>query len=98
MFLGIYTFQWVDAKERLVSAVMSLCLPAELGEQIARELGSPKAMNRMVLYLQTVRPKSAELVVDEMLAIKSEIEVWRGKKASEEANAWLNEIMRSGVF
>ena len=90
--------EWVEAKERLVSTVMSIGFPAELGEQIARELGSPKAMGRMVSYLQTVRPKSAELVVDEMLAIKSEIEAWRDKKASEEANARLNEIMRSGVF
>jgi hypothetical protein len=41
-----------------------------------------------------VKPTKVELVVDEMLAICSDIQSWRDKKASEEANAnyneWLN--------
>ena len=39
----------------------------KLGEQIAKQLGSPKAMNRMLSYLYNVKPRSAELVVDEMI-------------------------------
>jgi len=31
--------------------------------------------------------------VDEMLAIRAEIEAWRNKKASEEANARYNEML-----
>ena len=37
------------------------------------------------------------MVVDEMLAIRSEIDAWREKKASEEANARYNEILNYGL-
>ena len=50
-------------------------------------------MERMISYLQYVKPKKAELVVDEMLAICSEIEAWREKKESQQANAKYNEYM-----
>lgn len=69
----------------------------ELGEAIAKNLGSPKAMERMTAYLHYVKPKKEELVVDEMLAICSEIAAWREKKASEEANAKYNEILYQGL-
>ena len=82
---------WTRTKDELVQAVESLGFPASLGEAIARHLGSPKAMERMIAYLQYVKPRSEELVVDEMLAIRSEIDAWREKKASEEANARYNE-------
>ncbi len=49
--------------------------------QIAKQPGSPKAMSRMMGYLVNVRPRSAELIVDEMLAICSDIDRWREKKA-----------------
>lgn len=78
-------------------AVESLGFKAELGEAIARHLGSPKAMERMISYLSYVKPKSEELVVDEMLAIRSEIDAWREKKASQEANARYNEMLYYGL-
>lgn len=53
-------------------------------------------MNRMMSYLYNVKPRNAELVVDEMLAICSEIDAWRDKKASEEANARYNEMLYYG--
>lgn len=34
-------------------------------------------------YLENVRPQSAEMVVDEMLAICSEISAWKNKKAGQ---------------
>ncbi len=89
--------EWVLAKEKLVLTVSDLGFPAELGEQIAKQLGSPKAMGRMTAYLKSEQPRSAELVVDEMLAICSDIERWREKKASEEANAAYNEILNRGL-
>ena len=92
-----YQREWVKTKEQLVSAVKQLGFPEELGEKIAKQLGSPKAMNRMMLYLHNVKPRSAELVVDEMLAICSEIDAWRDKKASEEANAKYNEMLYYGL-
>ena len=52
--------EWARTKDQLG-------FPEELGEQIAKQLGSPKAMNRMLSYLYNVKPRSAELVVDEMI-------------------------------
>lgn len=54
-------------------------------------------MDRMMGYLYNVKPTSAELIVDEMLAICSDIARWREKKASEEANARYNEILYYGL-
>ena len=92
-----YREEWVRTKNDLVQVVSSLGFPENLGEQIAKQLGSPKAMRRMISYLYNVKPKSAELVVDEMLAICSETERWREKKASEEANAKYNEMLYYGL-
>ena len=112
--------EWVWARDALVRDITGLGFPEELGIAIAKQLGSPKAMQRMSAYLYNVRvsprrvpcshehstrsatteqciarlmPKSEELIVDEMLAICSEINAWRDKKASEEANAAYNEIL-----
>lgn len=92
-----YRRDWIYTKEKLVTAIKELGFPAELGEQIAKQLGSPKAMERMMAYLYNVRPRSAELVVDEMLAICSDIDAWRNKKASEAANARYNEILNGSL-
>ncbi len=89
--------EWIRARDNLAAMICELGFPEELGHQIAKQLGSPKAMNRMCSYLYQVKPKSAELVVDEMLAICSEIDAWREKKASEEANARYNEMLNCGL-
>ena len=88
---------WLLAKDRLVTDIKQLGFPAELGEQIAKQLGSPKAMERMHAYLCYVKPHSAELIVDEMLAICSDIDAWKSKKAAEEANARYNELLYYGL-
>ncbi|MBE5996768.1 MAG: hypothetical protein E7240_05350 [Lachnospiraceae bacterium] len=88
---------WSRTRDELVRAVESLGFPAELGEAIAKHLGSPRAMDRMISYLRYVKPKTEELVVDEMLAIRSEIDAWKEKKASEEANARYNEMLYYGL-
>ena len=89
--------EWSDKRNELVAAIEQLGFPGALGEQIARQLGSPKAMERMMAYLYNVKPRSAELIVDEMLAICSDIEAWRDKKAAEEANAKYNEMLYYGL-
>ncbi len=78
-----YKVEWARVRDELVNAIIRLGFPKELGIQIAKQLGSPKAMNRMLGYLYNVKPRSAELVVDEMLAICSDIDAWKEKKASE---------------
>ena len=87
---------WSRTRDELVREVMALGFPGELGDEIARHLGSPKAMERMMAYLRYVKPKKVELVVDEMLAIKSEIDAWREKKEAHEANAAYNELLYFG--
>ena len=57
---------------------------------MARELGSPKAIDRMTSYIRQAHPHTEEMLVDEMLAIKGEIETWRAKKEAEEAQARYN--------
>lgn len=89
--------QWNWAKQSLDSIIENLGFPKELSDLVAKQLGSPKAIFRMVGYLENVRPTSEEIVVDEMLAISSEIDAWRDKKAAEEANMRYNEIIRYGL-
>lgn len=72
---------WSRAHDDLVSAVTSLSFSAELAKLLARELGSPKAIYRMASYIRQAHPHSEEMLVDEMLAIKSEISAWRERKA-----------------
>ena len=73
-------YEWSRTKERLISELKTLGFPKELGDEVARQLGGIKALERMIAYLKYVKPRSAELVVDEMLAICSEIGAWRKKK------------------
>ena len=87
---------WAETKNALVKDITALGFPAELGEMVAKNLGSPKAMERMRAYLNYVKPKTAELVVDEMLAICEEIEAWRKKKEAREANEKYNELLNYG--
>ena len=89
--------EWIRVRDKLVSETEQLGFPRELGEEIAKNLGSPRAMERMIAYLNYVKPKTAELIVDEMLAICQEISDWREKKESEEANARYNEILYYGI-
>ena len=92
-----FRVEWQRTKEKLIASLRKLGYPDALGEEIAKNLGSPKAMERMISYLDYVKPRKIELVADEMLAIKSEIDAWREKKASEAANAAYNEMLYSGL-
>lgn len=88
---------WARSRDNLVSSVMTLGFPGEFGEMIAKQLGSPKAIDRMAAYLDYEKPDDIQIIVDEMLAIRSEIDAWRERKASEEANARYNEILNYGL-
>lgn len=84
---------WSQARDQLASALSSLGYPEELADLFAKQLGSPKAIDRMTSYVLQARPKTMETLVDEMLAIQADIDAWRKKKESQEAqagyNAWL---------
>ena len=86
-------YLWAQARDRLVAAVTGIGFSAELAELMAKQLGSPKAIDRMVSYIRQAHPRTEEMLVDEMLAICAEIETWHQKKESQEAqeryNSWL---------
>ena len=86
---------WSRARDELVSALTALGYPEELGEAVARHIGYPKGIERMISYLNYVKPAKVELVVDEMISIRSEIDAWTEKKASQQANAAYNEFLNS---
>ena len=86
---------WAQARDRLVSAVVSLGFTAELADLMARQLGSPKAIDRMTSYIHQAHPRTEEMLVDEMLAICEEINTWREKKASQEAQEKYNAYLFS---
>lgn len=89
--------EWSRTRNELVRMIADLGFPEELGSEVAKNLGSPKAMQRMMGYLYNVKPRRAELIVDEMLAIQSDIARWKEKKVSEEANARYNEVLNYGL-
>ncbi|MDO5132499.1 MAG: hypothetical protein Q4D81_05920 [Eubacteriales bacterium] len=88
---------WRRSRDDLTAVLKSLGFEEELGQIIAGHLGSPKAIDRMTAYLRNVKPKTMELVVDEMLAIRSEIDEWRKKKEAREANAACNAVLYYGL-
>ena len=89
--------EWNRTRDRLVAEIKKLGFREDLGYAVAKNLGSPKAMERMISYLVNVKPKTEELLIDEMLAICSEIEAWKERKASQEANARYNEMLLRGL-
>ena len=88
---------WSDSRDRLIRALALLGYPEELGLTIAQYIGSPRGMERMISYLNYEKPVRVEDIADEMLAIKSDIDRWREKKESENANAVYNEILNNGM-
>ena len=89
---------WTISRNQLAKAVFSLGYPEEFADLLARQLGSPRGIDRLTSYLYHARPGTVEMIVDEMLAIRSDIDAWREKKESQEAqagyNSWLNSEAR----
>ena len=89
---------WVEARNQLASAVTALGYPEEFADLLAKQIGSPRGIDRITSYLSRVKPRSMEMIVDEMLAIRADIDKWRDKRESEQAQAgitaWLNNPMR----
>ena len=85
---------WARSRDELAAAVTSLGYPAEFADLLAKQLGSPKAIDRLTSYIYQAKPGSVEMIIDEMLAIRAEIEAWREKRESRDAqdgySAWLN--------
>ena len=82
---------WAEARDRLRAALTAQGYPAELGDLFAKQLRSPRAMDRMTSYVLHGYARSMEMLVDEMLAICEDQSAWREKKESQEAQAKYNE-------
>jgi hypothetical protein len=88
---------WKAAYRDLIETIVHMGYPEEFGKAIAKNLGSEKTMRRMTAYLHAAKPRSAEEIADEMLAIMSDRERWIAKKEAEKANARYNEILNEGL-
>ena len=88
---------WKAAYRELLQKIVQMGYPEEFGKAIAGNLGSEKTMRRMTAYLYSAKPRSAEEIADEMLAIMSDRERWIAKKEAEAANARYNEILNEGL-
>lgn len=86
---------WALSRNELAEAVTALGYSADFADLLAGQLGSPKAIDRLTSYIRQAKPKSVEMIVEEMLAISAEIEAWRAKKESEEAQAGYSAWLRS---
>ena len=85
-----YHREWSEARDRLRKAVTTLGYPSDLADLLAKELGNPRGIDRLTSYIYHAKPGTLETLVDEMLAIKGQIDAWRSKKESEEAQAAYN--------
>ncbi len=88
---------WKMAYRDLIMTITRMGYPEEFGKVIAKNLGSEKMMRRMTAYLLNAKPRSAEEIADEMLAIMSDRERWIEKKESQKANARYNEILNGDL-
>ncbi len=91
------TQNWSSTRDDLIKALAKLGYPAELGDMIAEHIGSPRGIERMISYLNYVKPENIELIADEMIAIKSDVDRWREKKEMERANAVYNNVLNYGL-
>ena len=88
---------WARARDGLAAAVASMGYPEEFADLLAKQLGSPKAIDRLASYIHQARPASVEMIIDEMLAIRTEIDTWKEKKESLEAQAGYSRYLNSAV-
>jgi len=88
-----YQLAWAQARDRLAQALGRAGYPKELAEIMAKQLKSPKAIDRMTDYVRHGYARSMEMLADEMLAISDDAKAWREKKESLEAQAKYNEYL-----
>ena len=73
--------------QELVETIVRMGYPESLGKSIAENLR----------YLRHAKPKSAEEIADEMLAIMDDRERWIQKKSAQFYNSRYNEILNYGL-
>lgn len=89
--------EWEQIYNKLVQMIVRMGYPEEFGTAVANNLRTPKTMNRMIGYLTQAKPRSAEEIADEMLAIMDDREQWMKKKSAEFYNSKYNELLYYGL-
>ena len=79
---------------QLVTMIRRMGYPDSFGRAIADGLGSEKMMTRMMGYLRSAKPQSAEEIADEMLAICEERFQWQRKKEAEFYSRRYHQMLR----
>ena len=82
--------EWREARDGLISEVTRLGFDEALGKEIAKNLGSPKAMDRMAAYLRYARPAYLQMLRD---ILPSSDHVVDGARDLEEIVAEILEII-----
>lgn len=95
--MEIYMDERTRVYRELLQTIVRMGYPQEFGEVIAQNLRTEKTMSRMIGYLRHAKPKSAEEIADEMLAIMKDRERWVQKKTSEYYNTKYNELLWYGL-
>ena len=83
--------------QELVETIVRMGYPESFDKSIAENLRTEKTMSRMIGYLRHAKPKSAEEIADEMLAIMDDRERWIQKKSAQFYNSRYNEILNYGL-
>ena len=86
-----------NCKDELMHTLDALGYPREFGVLLISELKYDKAVSRLLSYIRQFKPKTADVIVDEMLAIKSDFEKYRNSALMEYTNRKNNELMRYGL-
>ena len=81
----------------LIQTLVRMGYPEEFGTAIADNLRTEKTMSRMIGYLNQAKPKRADEIADEMLAIMEDRERWIQKKTAEYYNSKYNELLYYGI-
>ena len=67
---------WSRARDELIAEVTALGFPAELAELMARQLQSPKAIERMASYVRQAKPRSARSTATRRAWISRRASCW----------------------
>jgi hypothetical protein len=86
-----------ELRLELIKQIVHMGYPEAFAAEIAKQLGTEKTMDRMIRYLHLAKPRSAEEIADEMMAICEDRARWQKKKAAEYYNVRYNELLECGL-
>ena len=89
--------EWRSARDELADELEAAGFQREAADLLAKHLGGPKAIRRLSSYIRQAGPTSMEMIADETVAIREEIDAWRRKVDNREADVRYNRVIRYGI-